>query len=461
MDKKYTALIAGAIFGILSFFSPGSFFILILAAASIFFICRIPDRSERDFILFIFLAGLIIRIALVLVAMSWAVFKGHILDYVTSGCPAYNTPYILDDSGYYTLRSWFTNMHWSGISMSEFTVKGFVKNTYGFSGFIYILAVFFKMFGYSPMASRFINCFLGALTGVLVYFTLKSIFNERPAKLAAILTSFFPSLVLWSTTNLKETAMIFTTCLLLFFLVKFQEKRRIYYLALALISIIFQAFIRYSFGLEFIFITCAIAGVYVFCLYVANLQSTKRAILIILIFIIGGLVIFLEKEKVNLVIDNVSQYILLQQRGVTNAGGICYKLLPEDYYADKKDLEFVDAARMFRNGWFHIMFEPLPWREQSSKMIASFPQTVLWYFFIPFAILGVVILARYRLKESAFLIAYFFVITSILAMVGGNIGTIFRLRDINTPIFLMFSSVGLVNTFSSLSKTSKTEARRK
>lgn len=105
---------------------------------------------------------------------------------------------------------------------------------------------------------------------------------------------------------------------------------------------------------------------------------------------------------------------------------------------------------MVQRAYIRHKFEPFPWKIQSEAMLFSLPQMALCYFLIPFAILGLAISVRYRLRESVFLIIYFLIMTSALAVFGGNIGTIFRFRDVITPILLVFSSVGLISTFNSL-----------
>lgn len=450
INRIYTAVIVGAILAVLISFSPGSFFILMVTIGTALFICRFSNKSERNFILIIFLTGLGLRVIFTSLMLSYSIFGGHMLSYTSMGFPDYSTPYIFGDSGYYTLRALFTSMYWLGEPIYQHIVEYSVKASYGFSGFLYVLAAFFTIFGYSPISSRFINCFLGALTTILVYSIVKNIFNEKPARLAAILTAFFPSMFLWSTTNLKEPSMIFAVCLMLWSLVKFQRSKSVYYLIITVLSIWLQFCIRYSYRMEFFFVTFAIVLCYVLYLCISSLSLRKRVGIFLLIVIIGAYSAFIRKDKVKLAIGNLAQKIYICHIGVINTGGICYKLLPDEFYTGLKNMGLNDFSKMLGKGWFHIMLEPLPRRMQSKAMLFSFPQMLLWYFLIPFAALGVALSVRYRLRESIILIAYFLVMTSVLAVTGGNIGTIFRLRDINTPIILIFSSIGLFNTFSSL-----------
>lgn len=450
-NKKYAAIIIGAILAVLITFSPGSFFILILTAGTVFFIHRFSNKSERNFILIIFLAGLGARVVFTLFVLSWAIFSGHMQNYGDMGGPNYFAPYIFDDSVYYTLRGLCTSWYWLGKPLSQYIIEGIVKHTYGFNGYIPVLAAFFTIFGYSPISSRFINCFLGSLTIILVYSIVKNIFNEKPARLAAVLTAFFPSLFLWSITNLKETSMTFMACLMFWSLVKFQREKRIHYLIIASFSIWAQFSIRHTFKTELSLVAFGLVGVYIFHLFISNLLLSRRIITFFIIFMIAASFAFLEKDKVNSIVKVATHKMLTAQKGAIDTGGICYQIVSDEIILYSKNLGLRDFIMMLGKGWFHIMFEPLPGRiKQSKSMLFSFPQILLWYSLIPFAILGMAISIRYRLRESIFLIMYFLIITSAFALSGGNVGTVFRLRDVNTPVVLIFSAIGLFHTFKSL-----------
>lgn len=445
-NKNRIFIILGIGFGLLSFFSPGSLFIIFLVPISVFFINRLQDNTERRFILTLFLSALGARIIATLLLMFLSIVTGNIMNWAEYDLPNCSTPYIIGDSGGYTLRSLFMSMHWLGKPVNPNTVR-YISLSYGFSGFLPVLAAFFTVFGYSPVSSRFMNCFLGSLVVILVYSIVKNIFNEKPARLAAILTAFFPSLFLWSTTNLKETSCMLVVCLMLWAMVKFQKSKNVHYLIIAVLSVVAHAYIRYSLKTELLFINIVLILFYIFYLFMPNLALRRKTAIFLIIFIVGSTAAFIKKDELNLAMKKTMQTIYVYHRGVIDTGGICYRLLPDDFYTSFKNLSFSSFFSMLGKGWFHIIFEPLPWNIRSKSMLLVFPQMLLWYFLLPFAIFGVAVSLRYRLRESIFLIMYFLIMTSILAVTGGNIGTIFRLRDINTPIILIFSSIGLFKIF--------------
>ncbi len=133
-----TIIIFVFIAGIIAFFSPGSAFFIILAAITVFLINRLPDARERDFIRRIFLWGFALRVLLVLLSMAFALYKGNIMNFhIKYGCPDYGTPYLFDDSAYYTLRALYTSLHWKGVPLSTWTLEYVVNNRdYGYPGFV-------------------------------------------------------------------------------------------------------------------------------------------------------------------------------------------------------------------------------------------------------------------------------------------------------------------------------------
>lgn len=446
--NKINVLIGAGIFsGILLFFSPGTVFMLILAVGTVFFIRRISDQEERRFILVIFTAGLGIRMLLTVLTMLFCAFSGRLLNYASLGLPNYNAPYLLDDCGYYTLRSLFTSMYWSGVPFSPSAIKGIINLEYGSSGFIYILAAFFGLFGYAPVASKFLNCFFGIWTALAVYFIAKNIFGAKTARLSTGFAAFFPSLFIWSITNLKEPIFIFLIYTMLWAVIKSVATRKIRYLTIALLAARLQLFIRSTYEVFFYLTLGTMLLYYLFVLSI-NLYKKKRALLLGILLISAVVFAWPARHRINTLLDAGIRRIQIAHNGAVSTGGQTYKLLPDIYYqiTNKPITKPVFLTMLFK-GWIHILLEPFPWKILTKSIFFSYPQMLLWYVLVVYAVLGAGFSLKYRFKESLILILYFFVITSGLAVTGGNIGTIFRFRDIITPLVLIFAAVGLTNMF--------------
>src|SRR5205809_204898 len=64
--------------------------------------------------------------------------------------------------------------------------------------------------GRNVLAVQYVNAVMGAVTAPIAYMISLEIFpNKRVARLCALLSAFFPSLVLWSSQGLKDGPIVF------------------------------------------------------------------------------------------------------------------------------------------------------------------------------------------------------------------------------------------------------------
>ncbi|MFH1202743.1 MAG: glycosyltransferase family 39 protein [Candidatus Omnitrophota bacterium] len=435
-------MLMGVILGILLFFSPGTSFLLFSGLISCFFIRLLPENSERKLLMNIFLAALISRILAVLLVMFFAIVKGKIVDVGMYGFPG-TAPYIFYDSGYYTLRAFWMSSLWTGVNLGE-TAKLIAsecgKFSYGFNGFLNVLAIFFSFLGYSPISSIFINCFLGTISAILVYFSAKEIFGFRVARLSAIFMVVFPSLFLWSITNLKDTCYIFLVCLMLWSFTRFVKSKNLFYIVLLFLSVWLQSY----FHKQLLNITMLILLFSLFYLFITSVSYGTRTIIILTTILTVFLLVILNYGSIGLLIKKNLQDIYISHKGFITTGGACYKLLPGGFYDSHDTITGNEFIKMLGKGWLHLMFEPFPWRLESKSLLFAFFQMIFVYMLTPFAILGMFITVKSKLRESILFVVFFIIVGSILAVTEGNIGTTFRHRDMLTPIFLIFSSIGIV-----------------
>lgn len=441
-------IIAGIFAGALSALSPGSVFFIILAAVTVFFLGRgRKSEAERRFLVTLFISAFVLRVIFSLLLMGGATFSGHTLNYACHTAPDYTTPYVFDDSGYYTLRGQFISMHLQGLPLNKKTISDFITIAYGANGFNYILAAYFTLFGWSPFSSRFINCFFGSLTAIIVYFMVKSAYgSEKIARLAAILTAFFPSLFLWSTVNLKEPVFMFVVCVMLWAMIMFQKSGKISYLCVAALSLFLQDFIRPGYR-EFIYLSIALLLFYLVLVAVVHLVERRRYLFIVCVLLGLCVLSFMLRVKLAHIYDGLVNRAVIAQRGALSLPGIHYQSAPDHVLATGKAGP-IGFMAMFVKSWLHFIFEPLPWQIKSKSLLMVLPETYLVYLMMPFAALGIAVSLRHKLKESFMLWGYYLFIGSIIAIISANIGTMLRLRGLVIPLFLIFVSVGLARVFS-------------
>lgn len=442
-------MLAGILLGSIIYFSPGSIMVFIFLAFFVFFANRIPDLEERRFLLRLFFIAFGTRILVTLLLMSAAVLAGHVLSYYPRlDVPDYATPSWLDDSGYYTLRAQYTSMYWLGKPLSSFTMTGLVHNLYGITGMVKILAVYFNVFGYGPVSSHFINCFLGSITAVVAYYIAREIFNRKSARITAWFVVFFPSSLLWSTTNLKETGFVLFVYLMLYSAIRLAKTARWRYAFFVGFSILGQSFFRSGYK-EIPYICIAVIVTYFVFLFIVRMDARGMVFVVLLICAFTLFAGYSIRGRINNLSQRVAEQAIVRHAGMlseTDEEGKAYRLLSQEQLS-RRSISPVELVNMITLGFLNFMLQPLPWQSESLSMFFSVPQMLLWYVLLFFFVIGIFVSLRYRIKESAVLLVYFIFISLILGATGGNIGTTFRFRDVIAPIVIIFAVAGIMFVF--------------
>ncbi|MBL7196552.1 MAG: glycosyltransferase family 39 protein [Candidatus Omnitrophica bacterium] len=441
--RLYIAL--GIIGGLLLFICPAFLFYLAITAIIAYFIYNRAGDSEKDFILRIFFFALFLRFIFIMIT--------HIL----SNCygfgpklwlfPGMEGGAIFGDEGAIHRGSWALAKIVSGIEITPKEAKNlFTFREYSWSLHYYLLAFFYYLFGYVPILGKCINALAGVLTGMTVYFISKELFGKRTAKLACALTMFYPTLFLWSIANLKDTILIFLLTFTAYIYILSFKRKRIVFLFLLPVLIILIAYYRFSLLLPLIFIAAF------YLIINIRLKYKKFVVLVsILIFLLNSQAIYKHyndymKTKQSKI--SISKLIGIQ-RGNAKSGGTVYKIYPERFYDMNKPepitiKEFV--VSLFK-GTLSLMFKPFPWEIEKKSQLFYYPVSIIWNFLFVFFIIGSLVSIRCQIKSVIFLQTLFIIIILFYSLIEGNVGTVLRHRDMVTPIYLIFSSFGIVHLF--------------
>jgi len=421
----------GIFLGVLSFYSPGSLFIFFLAVFIILIMHSFLSEEDRHFLIRLFILGLSLRVFLLLFSVfifllqdKWMSFPGDM-----------SVISFFGDSGFCTVRSWWIAQYVLGIQLADKSIFLSAFSNYGHHSYLYLVALFYYIFGYSPLSIIFINCIISILTGIIYYFIAKEIAGIRSARITAFLIVFFPSLVLWSIVNLKDTLVIFLIGLSLFLFTKLLKANKVIYLILLVFTFFFQFYLRPIFILP----TVLIMGL--------SYMSIKIKIKMVhIIFLIFVLIITLPFLKIgfNIFKHKVINYHL----GVISTGGFMYHIYDDWLYAPNANVKLISDFGLFRGllkGWIYYFLEPFPWNMPLKwSVLVAYLQIIIWYFLLIFSIPGISEQLKHNWRKSLVFVLYLLIVGSIISFTGGNIGTVFRIRDMLTPIILLFSSVGLL-----------------
>ena len=437
----------GVLLGVSVMFAPGILCIFFCILLTYILIKSFAKEEDKHFILTIFLIGMGTRILLGTAIHLLSIYL-HLGAYY---CPDLSSDPLIEDrfafgligdGAFTSLKGWW----WSQIWHDKIKLDWFISGSQGpdpYDYHFYLYAIFYYLFGFSQLAAKFINSLFSVGMAILIYYIAKDVFNRRVAKVAAILSAFFPTIILWSVTALKEPISSFFLCLTIFSLQRLIFQRKIRYLFPLFISFA-NIFIRQQFGI----FTLLIAS---FSLFIGLLKS-KFLRLIIITVIFAIMITPVAREKINSVESKLIYRINIligMQRGSSSAGSSAYRIYPEDLERISSVKQLFSLSFVFSvvKGLGFFLLVPFPWSISSKLQLITYPQVVLWYFLLGFALLGIAYALRYNFKKSILVLFFLFSSALLSGMASGNIGSAMRHRDIITPLFLLFSAAGLTFCF--------------
>lgn len=441
------ALLAGIFLGSLAALSPGWLFIGLLAAGIAYVLHRGADPSNRRFVSLLFLAGFAARVLLSLGLDLGSCAVGREFPHKTGATQDWNIGisdktrgYLrIGDSDYYSARGHALVEYVRG---SREPVVIFRLNQYGWNGYVDLIGFFYYVFGFSPSAVKGINCLLGAGCGTLAFFLALWVFNRKVARWSALCVTFFPSLMFWSVSNLKDIPFLFLTLLAMLLFIRLIEaggarKRVLYGLSLAL-TLMAHCWVRE------LFYALLLASL----LLAAGLATRKiKGWMLALAAAAGTGCLFLDCFA--LPARSMLAQLFHKHIGYTTTSGISYKFFPEHVYAPAYIWEWSRSGSVNSEIWLsvlkataHFLLEPLPSRLDSLLHLPVLLQMLVWYGILLLAAGGILYSLKQAGRRTLYLLIPFLVFSLLIAVTNGNIGTLFRIRDLVTPFLLIYAAAG-------------------
>ncbi len=440
-------IVIGSILGVAFTASPGSMFVLLLVGlAALRFARAVREPSRRRFVLLLFLIGFLARagISLGLDGLS-CILEREIP--AQKGQPYGDILNVVDhtrrfmqmgDSDYYSERGYALVQRARG---NLPLLPRYYREKYGENAYLHVIAVFYALFDFSPIAVKLLNCFFGALFGPLLFLLFLRCFNEPICRWASALISFFPSMLLWSVGNLKEPFLFLLTCGLYFLFLRIFETPR---------------WSRWGWLLLFLGLLAVHAQmrsvIYSGSLFASLLLAIFLSSRIHRFWKIAGLALslagaFLIRARL---LSGIAQAFAIHIGYVTTPGTV-YRYLPDPFYGSREYLVNWSGTAHWSGeilGWLgrataHYLLEPLPSRIDGLFLSMTYPQMVIWYFLLPFAFMGAWIGIRKRIGGLWLFLLPTLSWILVGALTSGNIGTVFRVRDMVTPYMLLFACAGV------------------
>ena len=424
------AILIGAVLGVSYTLSPLTVIGCAALTALLYWAARDLGPRERTWFLGVMIFALALRLAAIAALFLFA----------DPARPYAN--FFGDEELFKSETVWLRNVGY-GLPMSPADLI-YVFDDVGRSSYVYVLAYLQALVGDAPYGNNVMNVavYLGAVAILTRY--MRAVYGGVTALAGAIVLLFVPSLFSWSISVLKEPPYILFATLELICAAEIVRAptwaRRI----AAAAGVIFLAWVLGSLrsgGTEL-----AIAGTLVGV--PAGLVATRpRLFWASLVAVPVAAALVLMQPAVQQRATKALQDTAFLHWGHVATPGYSYKVLDRRFYSDvgRRNVYTMNAPEMARytiRAAVAFVTVPRPSEIESRSMLAYIPEQALWYAIVVLLPLGVAAGLRHAPVVTCVLVAHGLVASAMVALTGGNIGTLIRHRGLTLPYFTWLAAFG-------------------
>lgn len=272
----------------------------------------------------------------------------------------------------------------------------------------------------------FINAFVGVLAAWLISRLAYQLYGAVAARRAFLLAAFYPSIVLWTSINLRDAWSLALLAGSLLAAQGLREKFSTSRLAVLLLLFAIMPFVR---GYLVPIVGLGIASSYLI-VRVRRLPAALASLAGLGVF----LVLLADQLGVRLALD-VDDHLEAMER---MRDGLAYG---RSAFDTSIRINTPTGALLYLPiGVVNFLFSPLPWRISSWRQIMALPESGLTLWMLYLAGKEMLASARDRLSEVATLLFVTVAITCAYGLVEGNEGTAYRHRAHTLILFAVFAA---------------------
>jgi hypothetical protein len=397
--------------------APGALVMCAVASLpTILILARTND--EKTFLFRLFLVGLMARIVLAAV-----INMGHMEEFFGGDANTY------DIFG----RSLLQGLYGDDYHMQKY--QGFVASGAGAWGMLYLVAGIYEVVGRNMLAIQLVNAAVGAATGVVVYHTAMALFsNLRVAKLAGILVTFFPSLILWSSQALKDGLIILALAVSILATLRLMEKVTFKWVLVITVSLLALLSLRFYI---FYMMTASVAGSFLMGMKSMSAQSFLQRFVAVgaigLAFTWFGVLQYAGSQ-----FDRFANLEQIQMSRQDQAGA------GSGFGKDVDVTTTEGALTVIPLGVVYLLFAPFPWQFTTLRQSITLPEMIVWWFCFPLLVLGLWYSIKHRLRQVAPIVIFTSMLTLVYSIFQGNVGTAYRQRSQLLVFYFIFVAVGAI-----------------
>jgi hypothetical protein len=387
-----------------------------VSAPTVLILARTQD--ERTFLFRLFFVGLMVRIVLAAV-----INMGHMEDFFGGDAHTY------DIFG----QSLLQGLNGDKYHMEKY--QGFVASGAGAWGMLYLVAGIYDVVGRNLLAIQLVNASIGAATGVVVYHTAMALFsNKRVAKLAALLVTFFPSLILWSSQALKDGLIILALAVSILATLRLMEKITFGWVLVITVSLLTLLSLRFYI---FYMMTAAVAGSFFMGMKTFSAHGFIQRFLAVaaigLAFTWFGVLQYANNQ-----FDRFANLEQIQQSRMDQTQA-------ESGFAKDVDIGTTEGAlAIIPTGIVYLLLAPFPWQFQTLRQTITLPEMIMWWFSFPLLVLGMWYSIKHRLRQVSPIVIFTTMLTLVYSVFQGNVGTAYRQRSQLLVFYFIFVAVGAI-----------------
>lgn len=407
-------------YGVFTAFDAAKAVLLCTALATIAGFYAYKREMDGTFLLRLFVAGLICRIAIGLAIFA---FRGQ--DFFGGDAITYD---------------FFGNaqmLGWGGDKYYQSLANQFVRSGEGSGwGMVYLVGAVYSIVGRNMLAIQMMNAVIGAATAVVIYLCAFHVYqNSRVARIAGIAVAFYPSLVLWSAQGLKDGPTVLCLAVAILATLKLGQKLTVKYIVVMILALLAIIALRFY---VFYMICVAIAGAFVIGMQQVTATSFARQFTAVILLGVALTYIGVTRSA-TAQFERYGNLEVLQRSRLDQA-----RSATSGFGRDVDVSSTSGAISTIPLGIVYLLFAPFPWQITSLRQSITLPEMIIWWASFPLLVLGLWFTIKYRLRLASPILIFTVMLTLAYSVFQGNVGTAYRQRAQVLVFYFIFVAVGFV-----------------